>query len=419
MHLKCEQMTHNSITEDYVRLALAINRHLPGYAEVYYGPREWKDESNRSELGSLNHLAQLADQLLTEIAASSEFDEQRRDFLNTQLAAMHSLLAILQGSRMPVYAEAKSLYGINYQWVDEAEFREAHLVLDELLPRGGTLYDRARTMNEETRLSLDTFKRIAHLAKRDLRKRTIDRLPLPENDSVELVFVENKPWPAYNRYYGDFFSRVEINTDMPLHVGLAVYLISHELYPGHHTEFSIKEDRLYRARGREEHCLSLMNSPATTISEGIAERGLMVIMTAEEWVEWHSEVLYPAAGIAHVDAARRHLIGQAFKKTDGVYGNAVYLIHDQGKSDAEVVEYLKEFRLMADSAAKNCVRFIQTPPFRTHYLTYLYGGMLLDELFEQHADLNQCFSRLLVEPMTPSQVRAWINGEDHQVPTDL
>ncbi len=403
--------SQNTISASYVKLALAIDQHAPGYVDTYHGPKKWKDEIDQSDPQPLSHLAQTADQLLADVLDCTEFDEQRRNFLAAQLAAMRSLLDILQGSRLPVREEGRLLYDINPQWIDENEFREAQRALDELLPPGKTIYERAQKNKEEARLSVDALQRLIHLTADEFRKRATEKLPLPENDSFEFVFVNNKPWPAYGWYLGGYSSRIEINTDAPFYVSPAVHLVLHELYPGHHTEFSIKEKRLYSEQGREEHCVLPLNTPVVTVSEGIAERARRVFMSDEEWIEWHSEVIYPAVELDHLDAGRRYLIGQASQRLAGVYGNAVFLMHDQGKADAEVIEYVRRFGLLSEKDAEGCAKFIRAPRFRTYYFTYLCGGMLLDELFERDERRIDWLYRLLTESVTPNQIRNWIEGK--------
>ncbi|MHA1461436.1 MAG: hypothetical protein ACTSO8_08140 [Promethearchaeota archaeon] len=53
---------------------------------------------------------------------------------------------------------------------------------------------------------------------------------------------------------------------------------SHEGYPGHHTEFSIKEQRLYQELNQFEHSILILHSPKLIISEGIANTVLVLMM---------------------------------------------------------------------------------------------------------------------------------------------
>ena len=51
-----------------------------------------------------------------------------------------------------------------------------------------------------------------------------------------------------------------------------VELVTHEAYPGHHTEHAWKEQLLTRA-GRLEESIVLIPTPQSVVSEGIASLG--------------------------------------------------------------------------------------------------------------------------------------------------
>jgi hypothetical protein len=60
---------------------------------------------------------------------------------------------------------------------------------------------------------------------------------------------------------------------------------AHEGYPGHHTEFSVKEWKLYRELNQFEHSILLLNSPKLIISEGIAELATNVLFSYQDQAE--------------------------------------------------------------------------------------------------------------------------------------
>ena len=72
---------------------------------------------------------------------------------------------------------------------------------------------------------------------------------LPEGERSTLEPVSDEPWWAFNYYLGDLHSRVVLNTDVPT-TGLdLIHLVTHEVYPGHHTEHALKEQHLVGGRG--------------------------------------------------------------------------------------------------------------------------------------------------------------------------
>ena len=109
---------------------------------------------------------------------------------------------------------------------------------------------------------------------------------LPEGEEVALQIVEGQPWSAYNWYLGDYRSRVEVNTDLPVRANSMLGLMTHEGYPGHHTEHAIKEQLLYRRQGHAEACVQLINGPECVISEGLADLARDVVFTEPELVAW-------------------------------------------------------------------------------------------------------------------------------------
>lgn len=221
--------------------------------------------------------------------------------------------------------------------------------------------------------------------------------------------VAGQPYNANNCYLGEFRSRLDINTDLPLHITELVYLIAHEGYPGHHTEFSVKESRLAREQNRLEHCISIINAPSCVVSEGIATRALPTLMTDEEQIAWHAEELFPTAGFGHLDARHEHTISAVVAphgKLAGAHGNAILLMHDEGAGEDEVAAHLQRYGLLSPEEARKEVEFIGNPLFRSYIFTYRYGGELLDGLFAAQDDRDQWFTRLLTEPVTPSQIRS-------------
>ncbi len=198
---------------------------------------------------------------------------------------------------------------------------------------------------------------------------------------------------------------------MPLLVTRLALLIAHEGYPGHHTELSIKETRLLQARGQAEYGVAIINAPSCLVAEGIAVCALDVLMTGEEQVRWHTEEILPRAGLAHLDAEREYQIAKALEKLDGVWDNAAFLLHEQGANTAEVKAYFQRYGLKREREADKAVEFISDPLSRSYVFNYNNGAKLLDALFAARGNRDDWFTRLLSEPVTPSQIRSWIAAD--------
>ena len=218
---------------------------------------------------------------------------------------------------------------------------------------------------------------------------------------------------AYNWYQGEFRSRIEINLDEPLRIIDLPVLIAHEAYPGHHTELVCKEQRLVREMNYVEHLLTLINSPSCVIAEGIATSALETLFTDSELEDWYREDLLPRAGLTQADPQRILEVGHAIKRGNGLWGNAVFMLYDQKKPMEEIKSYLQKYGPHTEKEADHAIRFISDPLGGSYTFTYHIGYDLLAELFSQ-ADRDTYFARLLQEPVTPSQVRQWIDSESRR-----
>jgi hypothetical protein len=404
-------VSSDAIPRVYVQLALAIEQHIPGYVDAYYGPPEWRQRAEADGLRPVAELVGEASDLAAAIADDSEMDPQRQDFLTRQVRAMQTSLGILQGEQLTLVEEVRALYDITPEWVDEAVFEETHRTLDGLLPPGDSLAERVAMREKATEVPVERVEPLLHQILAELRRRTRARFPLPADEAFELQLVSDQPWMAYNWYLGNCCSRIEINTDLPLYITDLADLIAHEGYPGHHTELSIKESQLVREQGWIEHCIALINSPSCVVSEGIATRALSTLMTDDEVVAWHASELFPRAGYGHLDAHCEHAIDTArLRLVRAVLGNAAFLLHDQGASEDEVVAYVQEYGLLSEERARKRVDFLNEPLFRSYIFNYRYGGEMLDALFAAQDDRDHWVTRLLTEPITPSQIRAWTVG---------
>lgn len=395
-----------NIAERYVRLGLALEAHLPGYVDAYYGPATWRSEVESAGPRPVAELATEADDLAA-VIASADMDPQRRDFLAKQARAMQTSLRALQGETLGLAEEAEGLYDIRPAWTDEAVFAEAHRALADLLPPGDSLAERMAARRKALEIPVAQVKVLLGEITAELRRRTQARFPLPEGEAFEVQFVKDQPWGGYNWYLGGCRSRIDINTDLPLRIAHLTGLLAHEGYPGHHTELANKELRLARGRGWIEHTIALINSPSCVIAEGIATRALEVLMGEEERIAWQAD-LFRRAGYAHLDARREHAIDEATRGLEGIGGNAAFLLHDRGAGDDAVVTYIQRWRLATPEEARKSLSFLKAPRNRSYIFTYYYGGALLDALFAAKRDRDAWFTRLLTEAVTPGQIRGWI-----------
>ena len=401
------------IGEEYVRLALAINEHKPGYIDSYFGPANWAQAAKDAGKVHLSELTHRVNELAGMISKADGWDALRKDFLEKQIRAMQMSLRLLQGEAVSLAEEVEALYDIQADWKDESNFLEAHKLFDQVLPGEGSLYERMESWDKSLEIPVEKAKELVPLVNDRLRKLTREKFDLPQGESFTVEFVSNQPWGAYNWYLGGYRSRIDINTDLPIRAHGLPWLLAHEGYPGHHTELSIKEAKLVRQFNYEEHLLTLINAPSCVIAEAIATTALKIVLPDDELEQWYRNEILPRAGLAHIDAARIMEVSRAGRKMSGLMGNAAFMLHDQHRSTGQITAYIQQYGLRTEKEASQSLEFLSNPLYRSYIFTYHIGYELLDELFT-HVDRDTYFRRLLEEPVTPSQVRQWIRDR-HRV----
>ena len=403
---------HREFGEQFVRLALELDKHLPGYVDAYFGPEDWKAQTQQAGIQPLSNLTHQINHLTKDISQADALDPQRKDYLVRHLTAMQMSVRLFSGEKVSLADEAEALYDVRPEWQEEANFEEAHKLLEEVLPSGGSLRERMLAWKQSLEIPVEKAKELLPVIIKKLRTLTDQKFKLPEGESFTVEFVSDQPWTAYNWYLGNSKSRIDINTDIPLRVSSLPGLIAHEGYPGHHTDLSIKEHKLVDELRYYEFTVALLKAPSAVMAEGIAESALETLLTEEEREEWLREEILPYAGVSHIDPKRMLAVDKAGRKMSRVSGNAAFMLHDQGKSEAEIIHYLQKYRLSSEKEARQTIRFISNPLDRSYTFTYDVGYDLLEELF-QGVDRDHYFRRLIEEPVTPSQVREWIKNKNH------
>src|SRR6266496_255749 len=192
--------TNQDFGERFVRLGLAIDEHLPGYVDAYFGPEKWKTQIKQEGKIPLSDLAIWTDQLAMDISRANDIDGQRRDYLARHLTAMQMSLRLLSRENVSLADEAEALYDIRPEWKDESSFEEAHKILDEVLPAGDSLIERMLAWHQSLEISIEKVKELLPRVISKLRALTRKKFDLPEDDDFTVEFVSEQPWIAYNWY---------------------------------------------------------------------------------------------------------------------------------------------------------------------------------------------------------------------------
>lgn len=387
------------IARDYIRLGLALDRHVDGFADAYFGPEEFREEAQQGPPREPARLADDADRLLERVAADG-LDPQRARWLTAQLSACRTVAGRLAGEAPTWEEEVERCFGIRPARVSEERFREAHALLDDALPPGGSLRDRYAAWIDAQLVPPERLVEAAQRVAALLRDATRELVDLPVEEGFDLELAEDVPWLAFNFYLGGFRSRVALNRGQPIWAPWLVDVVAHELYPGHHTERVVKERRLVRERGFLEETIVLALAPQALVMEGIAMLALETAL-GQEAHEPAAERLRPLGLGYDVEGAARVQRAEALLEEVGL--NAARMLHQDGRPVEEVREYAATWSVKPAAVVDHIVEFVRDPTWRTYIATYSCGLTLCRRYVDGS---RERFATLLSEQLTPAELQA-------------
>lgn len=400
----------DQVAERYVRLVLAVGEHDSGYVDAYYGPAAWREEASAAKR-SLAEIRIDAESAIAQLRQLSPPDEPiarlRLSFLQRQLSALATHVRALGGERLRFDDEALALYDTRPPPLDrtalDAQLRE----LETLLPGKGPLSDRYNAYLQRFAIPPDRLESVMRIAIDEARRRTARRIKLPEGEQFELALVSGKSWSAYNWYQGNFHSRIEINTDLPVTASRVIELAVHEGYPGHHVYNSLLERALVRERGWIEYSVYPLFSPQSLIAEGSADFAIELAFSAEERVAFYQEVLFPLAGLDPAEARRYAQVTDAGRITGLPTIAAARDWLDGRATDEQTITRLRNEALASPERARQRLAFFRD--YRSYIVNYALGEQLVARYVNALAGDDAAvrwlvFADLLASPALPSDL---------------
>lgn len=392
-------MASDAFVERYLLLGLRLGKLTPGLVDAYYGPADLSARVDGEEPSDPAALVAEASSLLDDLDGSIE-DRARASWLEAQLVGLETVARRAAGEDMAFVDEVERCYGVRPAFVPEEVFERAHEKLDRVLPGAGPVKDRYQRWEESQVVSADVLMAAFELLSEELRRRTHDLFGLPGGEEVELGFVKDEPWLAFNYYLGELRSRVVFNTDLPwLSIDL-FSTVAHELYPGHHTERVLKESLLVRERGWLEESAMLVGTPQSLLTEGIA----MVapeIVAGEDVDELAARLLRPLRvpyepEIAAAVRTHRRMLTYLAERS-----NVAFLLHERGATLDDAREYARRWTLTSNDRVDKAIEFVADPTWRAYIFCYTEGLELARRFVGGD---RKRFHRLLTEQLVPSDL---------------
>lgn len=399
----------DDMARDYLLLELAVGQHDPGHVDAYFGPEELAEAAKANAL-SLSEIDARALSLRERLTASfpgiEGLEALRIEGLVARVDAMRTRIALNQGAAIAFDDESERLFGARAPDHDAAHF---DAILDEiaaLLPGERPLSERVQEFRDRFTIPPDRLPAVFDAAIAECRRRTLQHIDLPANESFTLEYVTDKPWSGYNWYQGNSQSLIQINTDLPIFISRAVDLGCHEGYPGHHTFNALLEEQLVRGKGWVEFSLYPLFSPQSLIAEGSGNYGIELAFPGPERVAFEREVLFPLAGLDAADADQYYRLLALLERLNYAGNEAArdYLNGDIDRDEAAA--WLVEYGLSGPKRAAQRVDFFDT--YRSYVINYNLGKDLVRDYVERESvsqdDRWAKFEYLLSNPLLPKDL---------------
>jgi hypothetical protein len=392
----------------YLLLALRIGKHNKDYVDYYIGPKELSDKVDREELVSPEKMLTDCNNLEKKLLVQG-YDKQRERYLDKMLTAMRTSIEILEGVDIPFETQISKLYDVGLNPVNESELGILQKEVSEAFGGSGNLEKSFATMRERRKVPEPKVFTLFKEALKIVKDKTLEQSTslLPQGEQVFVSLMPNKSdqevkWTFYNRYLGNFCSQIEINPKYNMYWSSLLSGATHEAYPGHHTEFAVKESRLYRENNQFEHAILLMNSPQIVISEGIADIAVNILFTYQEQAEISQK--YFSFNLTNDESIDILTLQNKVKgKIHLFWYNLTYLALNEGWKEEDLIQYALQFEIYNKSTIKNRIKLLNNNVFATISFIYKLGRDLIVNKFGEFPSIRN-FKYLLENTILPSDL---------------
>jgi hypothetical protein len=319
------------------------------------------------------------------------------EWLRAQLIGLEAACRWFAGDEIPFDELVRRCHQIDAALVPEDEFAAAHALLDEALPGDGSFHERHLAWRESQLVPAHLVETGLDALAVELRARTDALVGLPDGDRVDFVLETNKPWGGFCDYLGDLHTRISINVDMPISSYRLFELVTHEVYPGHHTDHLCKEPLIQQ--GRLELAIALFPTPHSTVAEGIATLAHEALL-GDEADRVGAAILEPLGIVYDADTAA--VVRKTQRTLSSVGPNLVRMVAEGDITRDEARPYARRWLIGPDELIEKGLRLLEGA-WPIYYFCYPAGYDLAKRFV---AGDPKRFARLLREPLTPNDLAA-------------
>lgn len=283
-----------SLDEKFVTLCLALDDILGKgcLVESFFGNINlYKFSKEFSDINKIkNEFLKLYDEIM--YSSDKYLSEIRKEYLMKHIKSILCQIDIFTDKNKNNYVDTVNLlFDISIEEPKIYNIEKLYIELVELLIQNGYNFPKDCIIEKWNDLNFisgsEAIKEINIISK-ELKELSIKKVIEPLLKNVSSDFIKNikinynairteRGWSAYNFYERNYHGNVSLNLDKYFNKKTLKSLVAHESFPGHHTEYAIREYKYKHMNSGEENAIALLNTPSCAISEGLAECGLMIL----------------------------------------------------------------------------------------------------------------------------------------------
>jgi len=372
----------------YLELALRFARLQPDLIDSYTGPPELRAQIEAEAEPSYTAIADGAADLLADV---------QDEWLQAQVVGLEAACRWFAGDEVPFVELVRRCHQIDPELVPEEDFAAAQERLDEALPGDGSIHERFVSWRESQEVPADRVAPALDVLAAELRARTDALVGLPDGDEVDFVLETGKPWGGFCDYLGELHTRISISVDIPIPAYRLFELVTHEVYPGHHTEHVCKEPLIQH--GRLELALALFPTPQSLVAEAIATFAHEALL-GDDADRVGAEILEPLDIV--YDASTATAVRETQRTLSSVGPNLVRMLAEGDITRDEARPYARRWLIGPDALIEKSLGLLDGA-WPIYSFCYPAGYELAKRFV---AGDPERFVRLLREPLTPNDLAA-------------
>ena len=337
----------------------------------------------------------------------NSLDARRVHFLAAQLTAAATRLRMMKGEKLSFADEARGLFGIAPEIKPLSTYDPVIAKIETLVPGSGPLSERVEAFQNRFNIPTDRLKPVFDAAIAECKRRTLQHIALPKNESFTLEFVTGKSWSGYNYYKGNAHSLIQVNTDLPIRISRAVDLGCHEGYPGHHVLNALLEEKL--TKGTRLDRVQRLSALFAAIAD---RRGLGQLRHRPRLPRRRPARVRDRDALSAGRPAdrRRRQISALTKAMQDLAGARFTIARDylEGRiSRAEAVRLSQKYQLLSKERAEKSLDF--TDQYRSYVINYGLGQDMVRAYVEAAGPDPKArwarMEKILSEPTLPSDLK--------------